>query len=706
MSEVVASTCWECSTLCGALLTVDQGRVTHVAPNPAHPATKGIFCVKGIRGLPDLATAPGRLLQPLRRRGARGSGKWDPIGWDEALDEMAERLAAVRAQHGPLALAGATSGAFFSRSVAFALFLRSLGSPNWMINQDLCGGCRGVSDMVTGLGIQGGEDVDHARTLLVVGANPHAANPVQWSRIKAAKARGARLVVLDPLRAPAAAIADLWLRPRPGTDAALAMAMMRVIVDEGRHDRDFVSRWCHGFDALRERLSAWTPARAEAASGVPADDIIAAARLYADGPACFVSGHGIDAMSNGVQTFRAFHALLAITGNLDRVGGNRRAKKPKGLRTNMDVLMDPAFALPEAIARRAIGADRYPLWAGPGGWQGACHNPSVIDAILTGNPYPVRALYVSGVNIAVTYPDTRRTQAALRALDFLAVATSRMNPTAALADLVLPKTTTLEEEEVTLQPSGPCVTYTAPAAARPADVRPDVEIAAALLARLAARGAVDRIRMPWRTQAEYNDFLLADSTLTRAQLAQDGHATFAFECGNFERQPFRTPTGKVELWSRRMADAGLDPLPDWVPPASAATPPEAQWPLLLQTGLREKTYHHSRFRDFAWATKVSPEPLLRIHPATASSLGIAEGDWVEVRTRGHAGRCRLKARLTEDTAPEVVATGMGWWSPEGAAPDFGATDINVNAAMSYAGPYDPASGSADTRSLPCRVQRL
>ena len=705
-AHVVPSTCWECSTLCGALLTVEDGRVTHVAPNPAHPATKGIFCVKGIRGLPDLAYAPGRLTQPLRRRGARGSGEWDEIGWDEALDEMADRLAAVRREHGPLAIAGATGGAFFSRSIAFALLLRSLGSPNWMINQDLCGGCRGVSDMVTGLAIQGGEDVDHAKTILVVGANPHAANPVQWSRIKAAKARGAKLVVLDPLRAPAAALADLWLRPRPGTDAAIAMAMMRVIVDEGRHDAAFVAQWCRGFDELRGRLSAWTPERAEAVSGVPAAQVIEAARLYADGPACFVSGHGIDAMSNGVQTFRAFHALLAITGNLDRVGGNRRAKKPKGLRTNMDVLMDPAFALPDDVARRAIGADRYPLWAGPAGWQGACHNPSVLDAILTGQPYPVRALYVSGVNIAVTYPDTRRTQEALRALDFLAVATSRMNPTAALADLVLPKTTTLEEEEVTLQASGPCVTYTAPASARPGEVRTDVEIAAGLLERLAARGAVDAIRMPWRTQAEYNDFLLKDSAITREQLARDGHAVFDYRCGDFENQVFRTPSGKVELWSQRMADAGLDPLPDWVPPASSAVPQDAQWPLRLQTGLREKTYHHSRFREFSWAKKVSPDPLLRIHPTTASTLGIADGDWVEVRTRGHEGRCRLKARITEDTAPGVVATGMGWWSPGAPGPDFGAADINVNAAMSYAGPYDPASGSADTRALACRVTRL
>ena len=325
---VIASTCWECSTCCGALLRVEDGRVVDVAPYKEHPASRGAFCIKGIRGMPGVAYGEDRLLYPMRRLGARGEGRWERVSWDAALDEMAARLDAVRAAHGPLALAGATSGAFFSRSVALALLMRSLGSPNWMINQDLCGGCRGVSDMVTRLGIAGGEDIERAKTLLLAGANPHMANPIQWQRIREAKARGARMIVLDPLRTQAAAAADRWLRPVPGTDAAIGLAMMHVLIAEGRYDRAFVEKWCTGFEALAERVRAWTPARAAQVSGVPEGDIVAAALEYAEGPSCFVSGHGIDAVSNGVQTFRAFHCLLAITGNLDRPGGNRRAKRP------------------------------------------------------------------------------------------------------------------------------------------------------------------------------------------------------------------------------------------------------------------------------------------------------------------------------------------------------------------------------------------
>jgi anaerobic selenocysteine-containing dehydrogenase len=705
MDRPVPSTCWECSVCCGALLRVADGRVTEVAPNREHPASRGAFCVKGIRGMPGTAYDPNRLLHPLRRAGARGEGLWRRIGWDEALDEMADRLAAVRSRYGHLAIAGATSGAFFSRSVILALAMRSLGSPNWMINQDLCGGCRAVSDMATGLAIQVGEDIPNARTLLLVGANPGMANPIQWQRIKQAKARGARMIVIDPLRTQAAAMADLWLRPRPGTDGAIGMAMMQVLIAEGRHDREFVSRWCHGFERLAGRAAQWPPERAAAISGVCEADIVAAARAYADGPASFVSGHGIDAMSNGVQTFRTFHCLLAIAGNLDRPGGNRRAKRPKGLRTAFDLLHDPAFRLPPEIERQTIGAERFPLWAGPEGWQTACHNPSVIEAMLTGKPYPVRALYASGVNIAVTYPDTPRTVRALESLDFLAVATSTMTPTAALADLVLPKTTTLEEEEVSLHAAGPCVTFTAAASARRGEARTDVEIAAALLDRMRGRGALAAELMPWRTQREFNEFLLARTDIRIEALAERGFVEFPWRYGDFEQQVFRTPSGKVELYSERMARHGLDPLPDWVPSASHAAADEA-FPLRLQTGLRERTYHHSRFREQPWAKKVSPDPLLRIHPATAARLGVADGEWIAVRTLGHPGRCRLKAAVTDATAPDTVVTGMGWWRPEGEPPDYGALDINVNAALSYGGPYDPASGSADTRGIACRVERI
>ncbi|WP_149541388.1 molybdopterin dinucleotide binding domain-containing protein [Siccirubricoccus phaeus] len=374
-------------------------------------------------------------------------------------------------------------------------------------------------------------------------------------------------------------------------------------------------------------------------------------------------------------------------------------KKPAGFRTYLELLHDPRFRLPEAVERQTIGADRFPLWAGPEGWQTACHNASVIEAMLTGAPYPVRGAYVSGVNIAVTYPDARRTLAALRSLDFLAVAAHTMTPTAAVADIVLPKTTTLEEEEVTLDPSGPNIAYTAAVPARGA-ARSDLAIAAGLMEKLRARGALSAELLPWRSQAEFNDFLLGESGIPLEALRRDGYAHFPYERGDFARRGFATPSGKIELYSESAAKHGLDPLPGFLPP------PEANEPLLLQTGFREKTYHHSRFRDQAWARKVSPDPEVRLHPETAAAHGVAEGDWVEVELPDGPGACRMRVTITDRTQPGVLTTGMGWWLPEAPGPEFAALEINVNAALSYRGATDPMSGSVNIGALPCRMRRV
>jgi thiosulfate reductase/polysulfide reductase chain A len=700
------TTCWECSTCCGALATVRDGRVVDFAPNRDHPYSKGAFCIKGIRGAPGITYGANRLLYPQRRVGARGEGKWARIGWDEALDEMADRLAQVREKYGPEAIVGATSGAYFSRSVILALMLRSIGSPNWMINQDLCGGCRAVSARAMGLSITRGEDIDSTRCALIVGRNPSIADPVEWAALKAAKKRGARIVVVDPKRTQAAQMADLWLTPRVGTDAALALAMIHVTIAEKLYDQAFVAKSCHGFEELAQRAAQYPPEVAAASTGVPAEAIVAAARMFADGPSTFVSGHGIDAFSAGVQTFRAYHCLLAISGNVDRPGGNLRLRTPPSFKSYIDLLHSPEFRLDAETERRTIGADRFPLWAGPKGWQTACHNPSVIEAMLTGRPYPVRALYASGVNILVTYPDTRRTMAALRSLDFVAVAAHAMTPTAEFADIVLPKTTTLEEEEVSFMPSGPTVLFTRAVVPPQGEARSELDIALPLLDRMAERRAIARHLLPWRSQREFNTWLLGESGIRIEDLERMGYAQV--DATPVSGRPFATPTGKIELYSTVMESVGLDPLPAYDQPSRERLAPDeaASYPLILVTGDREKSYHHSRFRDQEWARKVSPDPRLTMHPDTARALGLDDGAWVRLEVARGKGACRLRIKLTDATPVGVVNTGMGWWLPSDPSPEHGALDVNINAALTYDGPWDPVSGSSDVRGLRCRVERI
>jgi anaerobic selenocysteine-containing dehydrogenase len=702
------SQCWECNTYCGSLVTMRDGAIVKIAPNPDHPNSRGAFCVKGIRAVREWTDNDSRLTHPLRRTGPRGGGKWERISWDAALDEVADRMAAVRGAHGPLALAGAVSGAAFSRGTIMALLMRSLGSPNWLINQDLCGGCQALSEKITGIAMKNGEDIDHARCAMLVGRNPQAADPAQWMALKRLKQRGGRIVTIDPMGGPAADLADLWLRPYPGSDAALALAIAHLLIRDDRYDSEFTARWCHGFERYAARAAEFPPDVAARLTGVDEADIAAAADLYADGPSVFVPGHGIDAFSAGVQTFRAFDCLVAISGNLDRRGGNRLARRPKGMRTYLDLLHDPKFRLPLDIEKQTIGARQFPLWAGPEGWQTACHNPSVIDAILTGDPYPVRAMYISGVNIAVTYPNSARTIEALQSLDFLVVASQTMTPTAGYADIVLPKTTTLEEEEVQLQPGAPCVSYTRALVAPRGEARCDLDIALGLRDALAKRRALSEDFLPWPTMRAFNEYLLGDSGISIAELAKTGFAVFPYTLGDFEARGFATATGKVELYSERLAALGLDPLPGYTPPRAAREPQAVMdaFPLVLLTGIREKTYHHSRFRDQPWARKVSPDPTLQIHPDTAAAHNIADAQWVAVRTPGMANSCRLRAVVSDRAPPGVVATGMGWWDPDAASADKGALDININGALSYAGPWDPVSGSPDAHGLRCRIEPL
>ena len=703
--SVHPSQCWECNTYCGSLISKRNGEILKIGPNPDHPGSKGAFCVKGIRAVREWTDNKNRLLFPMRRVGARGSGEWKRISWDAALDEMADRLAAVRSKYGPMSIAGAVSGAAFSRGAVMALLMRSIGSPNWMINQDLCGGCQALSEKITGIPMKNGEDIDNAQCAMLVGRNPYAADPTQWRALKALKKRGGQIVVIDPIQGPASRIADVYLRPRPGTDAALALSIAHLLVKWGSYDSEFVERWCHGFEQYKKRIDKFSPEVAARLTGVSISDIVAAAKAYSAGPSVFVPGHGIDAFSAGVQTFRAFDCLVAISGNLDRLGGNRLTKKPKGFRTYLDLIHDPQFRLPVEVERQTIGAKEFPLWSGPEGWQTACHNPSVIEAVLTGRPYPVRGMYISGVNIVVTYPDATRTIEALKSLDFVAVATQNLNPTSAFADIVLPKTTTLEEEEVQLLWGGPCIGYTNPVLAPRGEARSDLDIALALRDELATRDALAKDFLPWPDQRSFNEYLLGESGIKIEELQAKGFSEFPYKLRNFEETGFPTVSGKVELYSEKLKTLGLDPLPNYVQPNADLAGPEerSHFPLILLTGLREKTYHHSRFRDQDWARRISPDPIVQIHPVTAAEYNICDTEWVSIQTSGVSTKSRARAQLSENTPRGVVSTGMGWWEPFSDDPEMGARDININGAMSYGGPWDPVTGSSDSRGRRCRL---
>ena len=235
----------------------------------------------------------------------------------------------------------------------------------------------------------------------------------------------------------------------------------------------------------------------------------------------------------------------------------------------------------------------------------------------------------------------------------------------------------------------------------------DIEIAAAVLDRLQGRVAVDRALLPWTTQRELNRFLLEDSAVDLEDLLRDGFVTYEVEPPG-AGQPFRTPSGKVELHASVLEALGHDPLPGYVEPGADTAPPGTaeRYPLVLLTGEREKNYHHSRFRDQAWVRSRSPHPVLKVHPRTRAALDIADGAWVSIETAGGPAPARAVLTETDQVAPGVVVTGMGWWLPEAAEPWFGAQEVNINCALRYDGPTDPVVGSVDSRGLRCRIRAV
>ena len=702
--KTIASTCKECSVRCGSIVHLQDEKVIKIEGNPDHPHSHGAFCIKGHHAPVAALAHPDRPIYPLRRTGARGEGKWERVSWSAALNDIADKIGAVKRQYGAAALAGAVSNHSSSRGVAMPLLLRSLGSPNYMINQDLCMGCRNTAAMLTGIGGQTGGELENTRCILIVGKSPSESSVVQWMHIKAAQKKGAKLIVIDPRQTQIAKAADLWLPLRPGTDAALALSMIQVIFAERLLDNDFVQQWCIGAEELRVRANNYSPETASKITGIPSETIIDAARLFAKTtPGCLVLGHGIDAQANGVYTAIAFHALLALTGNVDREGSNRSSKQLPGFRDYMGIINNPRFRMPADREREIIGGKEFPFWSGPNSWAKTSHNPTLIEAIITGKPYPVRSLYVSGVNIACTYPNIQRTIAALKSLDLLVVATDHITPTAELADYILPKTTLLEEEDISADAGGPCLSVVQRVLKPRGETKTDLEIAIELRNALRERELLDYDLLPWNSHRELIDYQLKETGLSFEDICRTGFYNYDFTYAEYRQKGFKTPSKKIELFSGRLKDAGYDPLPDYHPPYYAE--PNPDFPLTLITGIRTMAYHHSRFRNHEWARKIQNEPEIRIHPTTAARYGVSGDDWVWLETTSGVGRVLLKVRITSEVPADIVATGMGWWYPEIKSADHGSLTFNVDTAIAYGPPWDPISGSAEARNNACTIRR-
>jgi anaerobic selenocysteine-containing dehydrogenase len=789
VTSKIPTYCALCVSKCGAIATVSDGVFVALEPDPSHP-TGHALCVKG-KAAPELVYHPRRLFHPLKRTRPKGDPDpgWQRIGWDEALGTAADRLRAIARDHGPesvvFSCASPSTSAISDAIDWFDRLRRAFGSPNLCVSMELCGWGRYLASIYTyGASVPGTylPDLERAGCILYWGYNPAIARLVHATATVAAVSRGARLVVVDPRRTGLARRADHWLRVRPGTDTALALAMAHVLIDRDWFDEAFVRDWTNGpllvradtgrflrerdltpsgdpdkyvawnpvaarpvvydpaagyegptttlalvgdvtvaaahgsivchpaFQLVADVCRAHAPAIAERMCGVPAGDIEAAARTIWDArPVAYYAWSGVEQHSDATQIVRAIGQLYALTGSFGAPGGNVQFPAVPARAVSGSELLSPAQRA------KALGVRERPL--GPARWE-LIGSDAFYRAALESVPYPVRGLVGLGSNLLVAHADGRRGREAISSLDFYVHADLFMNPTAELADIVLPVASAFETEALRTgfdvnEAAQSLVQLRQAVVAPRGESRDDVQIVFDLAMRLGlGRDFWDGdVEAGWRYRLQPSGIRLEDLRAeprgVRVPL-ETRYRTFADAPGGLARG-FDTPSRKLELYSETLLDHGYPPLPVYrEPPMSprARTDLAARYPLILTTA-KSTWFCESQHRALPSLRQRARDPEVELHPSTARARGIQAGDWVRIETP--AGRVRARARLNEDLDPDVVCGQHGWWQAcdEIGAPGydpFGADTANLNVSIRHE-PSDPISGSVPLRSNLCNVSR-
>lgn len=692
------SICRSCHGGCGALVTLTDGRVSRVTGDPASPVSQGWMCVKGLNAA-SIANHPDRLTSPLKRDGARGRGKWIELPWDQALSEIAERISAIKAETGPqsIAIGQGTGRHHYMHVVRFA---NALGTPNWyepglaqcfiprITVSNFTYGSFVVADYYGE--VKPACIICWAHNPLVSSADGELAIAVRRA-IRTAK----RTIAIDPRRTETGAECDTWLPIRPGTDAALALAMINVIITRDLHDRDFVEKWTKGFEELRAHVLQYTPGWAATITGIGEDAIIEAATAYATiKPGVIDWGLGLEQNVNSLQTVRAIAILRAITGNLDVPGGDILGMN---ILKAYPVLKDK---LPPESSKLRLGADEFKLLGGWRAYMPSAHIPAIYKAMLTGDPYKIRALMLFGNNPLLTVANSHKVHDALMGLDLIVTTDLFMTPSASLADYVLPAAFWTEIDHLM---GFPLVVENLVHAQRALNSTGNCRQDEWIMDELSRRLGLPSADMTFR---EIFDHQLSPLGITFDELAQKVTHYPPHVYRKYESSGFRTLSGKVELYGAFLKRIGYDPLPSYVePPESPISQPELlkRFPFILITGGRRREFFHSEHRQIKPLRKLRPDPLAEIHPTVAGRLGICEGDWVIVSSP--RGEIRMRARVTDNIHPDVISVDHGWWFPERSGEGFGLFESNANVLTNDGPPYDPAFGSYQLRGLLCNVCR-
>jgi thiosulfate reductase/polysulfide reductase chain A len=682
--EEIATTCEMCFWRCGVIASVAGGRVVRVEGNPEHPQNQGRLCARGNAGT-DLLYDPDRLKTPLLRTGKRGEGKFKAVSWDEALDYLAAELIELRKQH------GAESVAFFPHGNGarfFSTLMRAYGTPNSAEPSFAqCRGPREVGYSLTfGQGLGSPEPVDLEESKLIVLIGSHLGENVFTSQINAfatALSRGAKLITVDPRFSTAAAKSDWWLPIRPGTDIALLLAWMNVLIAENLYDAEYVGAYASGFDELAAHVREFTPEWAAAITDIPADTIRETARaMGAARPAVAVHpGRHVTWYGDDTQRARAMAILTALLGSWGRKGG---IFLPTPVERGGFELPD----FPEPTRSRADGAgERFPLAIEELGVTNG-----LIDATISGDPYPIKAWIVYGQNVLESIPQPARTIEAIEKLDLMVVVDVLPVDQIRYADLVLPEATYLERYDpptIVESAKRPFVAVRMPAVEPLYESKPGWWIAKELAKKLDLAGY-----FPFETPQQHLDKVLEPLALDGKELLSCGAISFDgtpyLDDRPEDERTFETASGKIELYSQDLADLGADPLPRFTPPAE---PPRGFVRLIYG---RAPVHSFARSQNNATLNGLMAENEVWLHPDTARASGIANGDRIVLVNDANVTSDPVCAFVTEGIRRDCAYLVHGFGQKSKAlrrAAGRGASDTALMSRVSV----DPLTGGTGMR---------
>lgn len=656
MTEVVKTVCI-CGMWCGVNVYVEDGRIVKVEGMREHPVSQGLQCPKGMAAL-EYTYSHRRLKYPMRRTEIG----WQRISWDEALDEMAMKLNDIKEKYGARALIvlrGMTA-AGLEPIAGWGLrrrFCDVYGTPNYSSVDAMCFFPHMMAYNLTyGRYYAPDPTVFTSRMIVIWGKNVDNSGPHLARKLRQAIKRGTKLIVIDPTRIPLAKEADIHMQPRPGTDCALALGMLYVIISEELYDAEFVKEWCVGFDKLREHIMSYPPEKMEDVTGVPAAVIREAARLYATTKPASITqgGTSLDQQAAGFHTARAICIMQAITGNLDVSGGFVCCP---GLPQRID------YRLPQLLSEKPLGEDEYPLaykvYGRPIG-EGQGH--VLIDCILSQSPYPLRALIADGTNPLSAWANSNKWRKALQKLDFIVSMSMFPSETTEMSHLVLPGVGAFEVNDVSFYSGIHQVPFVI---SRKKIVQfEECRSSASVWLELAKKMGYGQY-FPWENTDEFVNHQLSPSGLTLEKLAKDYPSGYMYaqqKFGQYRQRGFLTPSKKVEIYSETMAKLGHAPLPIYIEPSeSPVSSPEMakDYPLILTTGARTLESLQSELHDLPSLQILACDNFVgQLHPSTAKEYGITHGEMMTVETK--RGSIAIKAKVTEDALPGVVSVPVGW----------------------------------------------